>query len=76
MTKIITANFMIWKSMDLHTNSRTKHPRKYMYKKKLECDHNCAVCRGKCVIYNPGTDTYHKCRRCEQTVKKDYDWFD
>jgi hypothetical protein len=76
MTKIITANFMIWKSMDLQTNSRTKHPRKYVYKKKLKCDHNCTACKGTCKIYNPHADSYHKCRRCEQKVKDDYDWFD
>jgi hypothetical protein len=80
MTKIITANFLIWKSMDLHTDSRTKRPNKYVSKQELKHENKCPVCRDKCKIYNPRLDTYIKCRRCEgctiNVVSKDYDWLD
>lgn len=74
MTKIITANFLLWKSMDLQTNSRTKRPRRKM----MTC--NCPMCFDKCEYYCPETDSYKKCRRCDGCRIKlntsDYDWLD
>lgn len=76
MTKIITANFLIWKSMELHTDSRTKHPVKRAVKNDTKCEHACCACRDTKQIYNPKTDTYHKCRRCVNLTTSNYDWFD
>lgn len=76
MTKIITANLMIWKSMDLHTDSRTKYPAKNKVKKITKHDHKCHVCRDVRRIYNPITDSYRKCRRCTESNSGDYDWLD
>ena len=80
MTKIITANFLMWKGMELHSDSRTKLTVKYALKKQIKEEYNCPMCRDKCKIYNPILDTYMKCRRCDGcTIKldsKDYDWLD
>ena len=79
MTKIITANFLVWKTMDLQTNSRTKHPKKFQIKKDLKTRYNCFVCRDKCKVYSVSEDKYVKCRRCDGCrikFTKDYDWLD
>ena len=81
MTKIITGSFLIWKGLDLHTDSRTKHPRKAKSKELAKVIYNCYVCRDKCEIYSPAEDKYVKCRRCDGCRIKmdstdDYDWFD
>jgi len=40
MTKIITANFLMWKGMELHSDSRTKRPVKYALKKQIKEEYN------------------------------------
>lgn len=71
MTKIITANFLIWKGMDLQSESRTKRP-----KIKLKGKYECPACLDKHKIYCPDTDSYRKCRRCDGSRIINYDWFD
>jgi len=70
MAKIITAQFLTWKLMELDTNTRIKRAK---MRPPVKC---CPQCRDRKYVYNPKTDSYNVCRRCNKEEKKDYNWFD
>ena len=70
MAKIITAQFLTWKLMELDTQARIKRMK---MRPPVKC---CPQCRDRKYVYNPKEDTYNVCRRCIKEEKKDYNWFD